>query len=138
MTYFIAPGLTEKMPQRFRPKRYPYALFDAIEKEFGITTEQLKERNRKNEFAHPRQLFCFIACKIMDYTEESVATFIKRDRTTVNYNYKKIISILETEQIFNLEPTTLNQINNILRVINEDNYKPFSYKDIKKSPNFKK
>lgn len=75
----------EVMSESLKPGKYAVLICN----HFYITKDQLKDKSRK--YAEARKWFYYI-CKINGISENRIARYIKRDRSTINDVFNRINS----------------------------------------------
>jgi chromosomal replication initiator protein len=57
---------------------------------FGLTMEDLKQRSKRDEIKHPRQVMCYFLITNTSMTLQAIGRIFDRDHTTVIYAKRKI------------------------------------------------
>jgi chromosomal replication initiation ATPase DnaA len=107
MSYFVMPGIPKDN------STLPEKLFKVIQKEFGVTQEQIASKSRKRAIVVYRQLFCYFVMEHRILSLKAVGDLIgNRDHTTVIHSVNTIKDLIDVEDPDILKP--YNIIKNLI------------------------
>ena len=74
---------------------------------YGIFWTELFSRRKSSQLVHARHVAIFL-CRLAGYTEPELGKFFKRDESTINYAYHKMLNEMEwnielKEQLINID-----------------------------------
>lgn len=90
---YIVPGILVAKEEITAKK-----LFKAIEIKLGITSEQMKNLNRKREIVEARHIFSSLMTKHTKLSLEAIGNYVNRDHSTVIHSRNTIENLLPLER----------------------------------------
>lgn len=76
------------MSFQFSPKIIKERIAYLLERVYGVSVEDIKERNNKRNVSEARKTYCYLLRKYLGYSYPFIGSIIERDHSTVVYNVR--------------------------------------------------